>query len=198
VFRLAATDAPAGDLDRSAVEQPALLSRMTQPASVRWFLGRTPWKAGAVAAVVLLLAGVTVYWARSAGNTVAAGNSRSIAVLPFHNLSGGKTDEVFADGLTEDLIDSLVRVPGLHVVARTSAFQFKGKTVDVRKIGRDLAVRTILEAASRPAAIESVLRPGWTMRPTATTSGPNAMTGKERTYWQSSKRFPARLRRRWV
>jgi len=78
--------------------------------------------------------------------------SPSVAVLPFLNLSdaqNGKTDDFLSDGLTDELIDSLGRVPGLHVVARTSAFQYKDRTVDIRKVGRDLNVRNVLEGTVR-------------------------------------------------
>jgi TolB-like protein/Tfp pilus assembly protein PilF len=73
----------------------------------------------------------------------------SIAVLPFVNMSDDKQDEFFSDGLTEELIDSFARVPGLHVVARTSVFQYKGKPIDVRRIGRELNVRTVFEGSVR-------------------------------------------------
>jgi len=74
----------------------------------------------------------------------------SIAVLPFVNLNHNN-DDFLGDGLTEDLIDSLARVPGVRVVARTSSFQYKGRTSDVRKIGRELNVRTVLEGTVRQA-----------------------------------------------
>lgn len=74
--------------------------------------------------------------------------SLSIVVLPFQNLGDNK-DESFSDGLTDELIDDLGRVQGLHVVARTSAFQFRGKTLDVRQIGRLLNARTVLEGSVR-------------------------------------------------
>jgi TolB-like protein len=77
--------------------------------------------------------------------------SRSIAVLPFLNLNRDEENEILSDGLTEELINALTRVEGLHVVARTSAFQFKGKTADVRTVGRQLGVRTILEGSLRRA-----------------------------------------------
>ena len=74
--------------------------------------------------------------------------SPSIAVLPFQNL-GDVKDESFSDGLTDELIDSLGRVRGLHVVARTSAFQFRTRTLDIREIGKKLNVRTVLEGSVR-------------------------------------------------
>lgn len=74
-----------------------------------------------------------------------------IAVLPFVNLNGDKEHDVFSDGLTEELINALAQVEGLRVVARTSAFHFKGRTDDVRAIGSRLGVQTILEGTVRQA-----------------------------------------------
>ncbi|MBY5441581.1 adenylate/guanylate cyclase domain-containing protein [Rhizobium leguminosarum] len=76
----------------------------------------------------------------------------SIAVLPFTNLSGEAEQNVFTDGLTEDLITDLSRNAGLFVIARHSTFACKGKSVDVRLIARDLGVRYILEGSARRAA----------------------------------------------
>jgi serine/threonine protein kinase/Tfp pilus assembly protein PilF len=75
----------------------------------------------------------------------------SLAVLPFVNLSGDKENEYFSDGLAEDIIDALTQVPGLRVMARTSAFAFRGKEQDVRKIGAELNVEHILEGSVRRA-----------------------------------------------
>ena len=75
--------------------------------------------------------------------------SKSIAVLPFTNISADPENEYFSDGLTEELINTLARVPGLHVVARTSVFQFKGKARDIRQIGKQLGVGKVLEGCVR-------------------------------------------------
>ena len=75
----------------------------------------------------------------------------SLAVLPFVNLSPDKENEYFSDGLAEDIIDALTRLPGLRVIARTSAFSFRGKNVDVREIGARLEVGHILEGSVRKA-----------------------------------------------
>ena len=74
---------------------------------------------------------------------------RSIAVLPFVNMSADAENEYFSDGLTEELINSFAAVPGLRVVARTSAFCFKNTTQDVREIGARLNVDTVLEGSVR-------------------------------------------------
>ena len=74
---------------------------------------------------------------------------RSVAVLPFVDLSGGVDREYFADGIAEELISALARVEGLRVAARTSSFQFKGKGADVKEIGERLSVDTVLEGSVR-------------------------------------------------
>jgi TolB-like protein/tRNA A-37 threonylcarbamoyl transferase component Bud32 len=75
----------------------------------------------------------------------------SVAVLPFANMSGDKENEYFSDGLAEEIINALAQIPGLKVTARTSAFAFRGKETDIRKIAEALDVRTILEGSVRRA-----------------------------------------------
>jgi TolB-like protein/Tfp pilus assembly protein PilF/predicted Ser/Thr protein kinase len=75
----------------------------------------------------------------------------SIAVLPFANLGGDKENEYFSDGLGEEIINVLARIPNLKVIARTSAFAFRGKELDIRKIAEMLGVRTVLEGSVRRA-----------------------------------------------
>ena len=73
----------------------------------------------------------------------------SIAVLPFLDMSEKKDQEYFSDGLSEELLNALAKVPGLRVAARTSSFQFKGKTEDARRLGEKLNVAAILEGSVR-------------------------------------------------
>ena len=75
----------------------------------------------------------------------------SIAVLPFANMSADPEQEFFSDGLAEEIINSLTHVPGLKVIARTSAFAFKGQHTDIRKIAEALGVTNILEGSVRKA-----------------------------------------------
>ena len=75
----------------------------------------------------------------------------SIAVLPFANMSRDPEDEYFSDGLAEEIINLLAQLPGLKVIARTSAFAFKGKNEDIRRIAETLGVTTILEGSVRRA-----------------------------------------------
>ena len=81
----------------------------------------------------------------------AAGSDRSIAVLPFANLSGDKEQEYFSDGLAEEIINLLTHIPGLKVIARTSAFAFREKGQDIRAIAAQLGVTTVLEGSVRRA-----------------------------------------------
>jgi adenylate cyclase len=76
----------------------------------------------------------------------------SIAILPFTNMSGDAEQEYFFDGISEDIITDLSKIAGLTVIARNSSFAYKGRSVDVRTIGRDLGVRSILEGSIRRAA----------------------------------------------
>jgi TolB-like protein/Tfp pilus assembly protein PilF/predicted Ser/Thr protein kinase len=76
-------------------------------------------------------------------------HSPSIAVLPFANMSGDKEQEYFSDGLAEEIINALVKIPGLKVIARTSAFAFKGQNTDIRKIAETLGVANVLEGSVR-------------------------------------------------
>jgi adenylate cyclase len=71
----------------------------------------------------------------------------SIAVLPFKNLSGDPGQEFFSDGFTEDIITTLAKIPLMFVIARESSFTFKGKSVNIQVIGRDLGVRYVLEGS---------------------------------------------------
>jgi adenylate cyclase len=75
----------------------------------------------------------------------------SIAVLPFENMSGDAEQEYFSDGISEDIITDLSKVSGLFVISRNSSFVYKGKSVNVKQVGRDLGVRYVLEGSVRKA-----------------------------------------------
>jgi TolB-like protein/Flp pilus assembly protein TadD len=76
----------------------------------------------------------------------------SIAALAFHNLSGDPEQEYFADGVVDDIITALSRIRWLFVIARNSSFTYRGRTVDVKQIGRELGVRYVLEGSVRKVA----------------------------------------------
>jgi eukaryotic-like serine/threonine-protein kinase len=100
--------------------------------------------------LVLLLAGIGGYFWRSRARSNTGGvNTASIAVLPFADMSPGKDQEYFSDGLAEELTNELAKVPGLKVTGRSSAFQFKGKNEDLRAVGQKLNVANILEGSVR-------------------------------------------------
>src|ERR1700687_1741127 len=75
----------------------------------------------------------------------------SIAVLPFSNLSGDAAQEFFSDGMTEEITAALAKVPGIRVIGRTSAFQFKGQNQDLRTIGQALSAGYLIEGSVRKA-----------------------------------------------
>jgi TolB-like protein/Tfp pilus assembly protein PilF len=117
-------------------------------------LRRNLWAAVGAGALVLALA--AAFWLgrkRPAGGPAAQAPSGtpSIAVLPFVDMSPGQDQEYFADGLAEELLNVLVRIPELRVTGRTSSFQFKGKNEDLRLIGQKLNVVTLLEGSVRKA-----------------------------------------------
>ncbi|MBR0883921.1 MULTISPECIES: winged helix-turn-helix domain-containing tetratricopeptide repeat protein [Bradyrhizobium] len=85
-------------------------------------------------------------------HALALPDKPSIAVLPFHNLSGDPEQEYFADGMVDDIITALSRFKALFVIARNSSFTYKGRAVDVKQIGRKLGVRYVLEGSVRKAA----------------------------------------------
>ena len=94
-----------------------------------------------------LVAPVTAHSAPPAAAESAV--SDSIVVMPFVNMSGDAENEYFADGITEEIINALAQIADLHVVARSSAFSFKGRHIDPRTVGEQLNVRTILEGSVR-------------------------------------------------
>ena len=125
-----------------------------RPSAARSPGGRPARRRWAAAVMVVLLiaallgAGAWAGWrwlraSESAGLPLP--DKPSVAVLPFSNLSQDPTQEYFSDGVTEDLITGLSKVSGLFVIARNSAFTYKGKAVKVREVGRDLGVRYVLE-----------------------------------------------------
>jgi adenylate cyclase len=115
-----------------------------------------PWASGwssrwpalaAIAALVLLAvaAGLFAFGGRLTKPTRAA--HLSIVVLPFANLSGDPAQDYFADGITENLTTELSRIKGSFVIARNTAFTFKGKSIDAKEIGKELGVRYVLEGS---------------------------------------------------
>jgi TolB-like protein/tetratricopeptide (TPR) repeat protein len=124
------------DSDPTVTPRPARSVRVTRMAII----------GGAIAAIAL--GGAWVASQRGA-RAAAAPPTVAVAVLPFIDLSPQKDQEYFADGITEELINTLSRVEGIQVPARTSVFAFKGQRIDVREIGRKLAATHLVEGSVR-------------------------------------------------
>ncbi len=99
--------------------------------------------------ILLFTAGFFVYKTFFANKQGSETAGQSIAVLPFTDMSPAKDQEYFSDGMSEELLNLLSKIQDLKVISRTSSFSFKGKNLDVRKIGKDLGVANILEGSVR-------------------------------------------------
>jgi adenylate cyclase len=143
--------------------QPEASARASTPPDKRPRRLRTALVA--TAAVGLLLGvGLWASWPRPLGLVIdlvglsgapvdpALPEKPSIVVLPFDNMSKDPSQDYFSDGITEDLTTDLAKVPGLFVIARNSAFTYKGTPVNVERVGRELGVRYVLEGSVRKSA----------------------------------------------
>jgi adenylate cyclase len=143
---------------RTALAMPVPPPR-AQPVATGTVKGRRVLVGTAGLLAALAIAGALAWWQpwqrlRSASGAAAgerAVAAQTLAVLPLANLGGDKADDAFVDGLSEELLDVLSRLPELRVAARTSAFQFKGKAVTVQEIGRQLGVDYVVEGTVRRA-----------------------------------------------
>ena len=141
-----------------ATQKPPQPAAKTRGVWARW-----PALAAALAAALalLLLAAGAFAWraglaprfmAASVDDKLANAPKLSIVVLPFENLSGDKEQDYFADGVTDDLTTDLSHLPDSFVIARNTAFTYKGKPVDAKEIGKELGVRYLLEGSVRRLA----------------------------------------------
>ena len=108
-------------------------------------------KTGVIATALLAVAGGAGWW-RWTSVSITASGPPTIAVLPLANMSGDPGLQYFADGTTENLIALLARSPQIKVVARTSTDAYKGKSIDIRQIGKELGARYILEGSVQKSA----------------------------------------------
>ena len=113
---------------------------------------------------------------QSGTSATPGGVQASIAVLPFDNMSGDRDQDYFSDGITEDIITDLSKVRGLLVIARNSSFAYKGKSVDMRTVGRELGVTAVLEGIVAPRALGCASTPSSLMRATVRICGRSATT----------------------
>lgn len=108
------------------------------------------WRLAVALTACALIAVSLAYFARSVtAGARPSGDPASIAVLPFRHLSDDRESEILSGGLTEELINSLTRIPGLHVVGRSSVYEYRDKALDIRQAGRELGVRHVLEGTVR-------------------------------------------------
>ncbi len=131
---------------RHKLEVETELKRSTAaPPWLRWI--RSPTALVLVLLIAALALAVPFYWNRNL--TTSSPPEKSIAVLPFLDLSETKDQEYFCDGISEELLDALAKVDGLRVVGRSSSFSFKGKSANVSEIGKKLNVENVLEGSLR-------------------------------------------------
>lgn len=140
--------APADRFPSARAFGDALDDVSTAPAVPRW---ARRWALSATAVVAILAGGyfLSSRYVSKWAVPPADAPTRSIAVLPFVNLSLNRGDEYFSDGMSEEIMTALHTVPGLRVAARTSAFVFRDKNVNASDIGRELNVRALLEGTVR-------------------------------------------------
>ncbi len=120
--------------------------------AVRKHRSRVRWAAVATALLVIgAIVAAFLYVSRKPATSLADIPEKSIAVLPFVNMSDDKTNEYFSDGISEELLNLLAKIPQLKVTARVSSFSFKGKEVDIPEIARRLGVAHVLEGSVRKA-----------------------------------------------
>ncbi len=146
-------------LDRAIV--PFRVEDVPPTGAMEYCLGGTHWldaltrpiepHVATLVSTLRQMLGATAGSPTGGGSTTEPAERISIAVLPFNNMSGDTEQEYFSDGITEDIITDLSKVSGLFVVARNTAFTYKGKAVKVQDVSRELDVRFVLEGSVRKA-----------------------------------------------
>jgi serine/threonine-protein kinase len=139
----------AQDLERW-LESGPITARAVTPAGKSWgWAKRHPALTSVSGALVMFLVGVGSFSYFTRHHQDSAPPEKSIAVLPFVDLSQARDQDYFCEGISEELLDKLAKVEGLHVVSRTSSFFFKGKNADIAEIARKLNVQNVLEGSVR-------------------------------------------------
>ena len=143
---------------KTEIEVPKSRAPEPKPDARRRKLRKIGGLIAGAAAVGTVLAGLTGYWTtyRTVTKEILApakpgsiAPRLSVVVLPFANLSGDPSQDYFADGITEDLTTDLSRIRNSFVIARNTAFTYKGKSIDAKEIGKELGVRYVLEGSVR-------------------------------------------------
>jgi len=130
-----------------AVAKPAIEAK---PAAAKKRSPLAPFAVAGVVVLIALAAGAWLYF--GASRPASDAPERSLVVLPLTNLSGDAGQDYLVDALTDELTTAISRLPGTFVIARNTAFTFKGKPTDVKAIGKDLGVRYALEGSVQPTA----------------------------------------------
>ncbi len=144
---LESTSSPPASVNGAHPDPPALAPEAAHAATGPPLL--QPRNLLLAAGLVFLVALTAVLWQVSGHRSSAPSASPSIAVLPFVDMTAEQRDQPFCDGLSEELSNWLAQIPALRVVARTSAFAFRGRSADVRRIGKELGATHILEGSVR-------------------------------------------------
>src|SRR6266700_5275179 len=140
----------ATDLERWLHGRPIVARPVSPPARIWRWSRRNPKLVGTGAAGLLLGAATMWFFRGELAKLLPLERpEKSIAVLPFADLSEAKDQEYFCDGMSEEILDALAKVDGLHVVGRTSSFSFKGENPDVNDLGKKLNVENVVEGSVR-------------------------------------------------
>jgi len=146
----APSPAPASSARGGIARRPIVIAASLVAAIAIAIAGWWAWPPGGLTTASVEAppeAGTQSTSARGAGSPAASASRLSIVVLPFENLARDSDQEYFADGITENLTTDLSRISGSFVIARNTAFTYKGKSVDVKRLGRDLGVHYVLEGS---------------------------------------------------
>ena len=135
-------------------QRPLSLPERSASGGRRWAIGAAAAAAAAIALslLILLCSPKPSSPLPAVATPAAAVDSKSVAVLPFENMSADKDNGFFSDGVHQDVLTNLSVIPGLHVTSRTSVLQYRGTTKSIKEIGRELGVAFVLEGSVRRAA----------------------------------------------
>jgi adenylate cyclase len=131
--------------------RPAIKAKPPEKPSPLKKPSRLALLAAGIAALLVLISGAWYFLATNHAKSPATAAHLSVVVLPFANLSGDPAQDYLADALTDELTTAIARVPNSFVIARNTAFTYRGKSVDAKAIGKDLGVRYVLEGSVQPS-----------------------------------------------